>query len=1046
MPQTGIPSSQARSGAPFVLPREGSLRLLRAALHRRLVLLQAAVGSGKSTLAQLLARAGDAPVVRVRLDPRASDASFFFSQLLPALDLAEEEIDPQSAAPIETVRGLAAALDERPPFVLVLDEAEILRESEPVLEIVARLAEQAPSGVSLLVCTSAPLDLPVEALRAREEFCELHDADLALEPSEAEVLVREFAPDAELEPDAIARLLRAVRGRVGAVALFGAAIRGADPRRLLDEIARAADSPVARLVDHVLARLEPAAADWLERAAVFDDLSLDAWGGADGAFEAASLGLVDLTATPPSLASTVRDALRRRLRTRPELWRETHARAARAWEAHGDREQAFHHWIEAGEIERAAQILSAIAFAVLTHDRIYALERLIQQLPTETIESDPLLRFCRGSVRLVRMQMDDACEDSRVAAELASAAGQRPLADAARSRLCYLWAWQGDFPAMAWEAAQICGNGGDLRDPVVLAAQAMLEMAFRHLGRNEEADALAAEIDASAPQYPAALAVDNTRAMNARLTGDHAAESRFGARCLAGARQGGVPGALLLGLLHTADAARKLGRPGEALEVSEEAAAVARSLRETWWEHTARNVRAAALRDLGRVEDARREARALIADCRENGGLYWVEGEVWLTLATLPDENRDAALEAACRAAFARENPLLRGQVLTAIAREAERCGDAEAAERELARAEAELGAVAAEEVRSEIRLLRARMAIARGEIKQARGLLVGELREGPALRRERHALLPALVSLALRSDAKALAQVEAEGVAALPALARARGRGAEALRARLLDAAAGPLDVESLGAFRVVRRGGDDADGESIRFRTPRVADLFRVLLLASVDAEAVPRDVLIEALWPGARKAAGTFHTHLGQLRRALEPHLPPRTPSRYVLRSEDGYRLDLRGGSWDAERFRRDAEEGLAALRAGEMRRADAQLARAVALYRGPLFAEHLYVDAYEDRRRELAQLFVESGLAAADCARKLGDAERARAQLEQLVSLAPAVEAAWARLMEIAAERGRLEEIDPLFDRCRAALRTELDAEPSPATRALVARLR
>ena len=49
-------------------------------------------------------------------------------------------------------------------------------------------------GVSLLVLTSAPLDLPVGALRAREEFFELHDADLALEPWEAEMLLRELEP------------------------------------------------------------------------------------------------------------------------------------------------------------------------------------------------------------------------------------------------------------------------------------------------------------------------------------------------------------------------------------------------------------------------------------------------------------------------------------------------------------------------------------------------------------------------------------------------------------------------------------------------------------------------------------------------------------------------------------------------------------------------------------------------------------------------------------------------------------------------------------
>ena len=1039
---------------PFVLPREQIVGRLRAALHQRVVLVEAATGSGKSTLARLAARAGTPPVVCVRLDPRAADASFFFRQILPALDLDAAALDTRPATPIETVGSLAAALSERPPFVLVLDDAEVLGESAPVLEIVMRLAEQAPPGVSLLLLTSSPLPLRIDGLRDRDEVTVIRDVDLALGAAEAEAFLAALAPGVELDGDALARLLSAVRGRIGALALFGTAIRDEDPRRVLDEIAGSAKPPIARLVDRVLARFEPEQVAWLEQASVLEDFSPDllrevAGDSASAATvmeAAADCRFLDLDPTPSALSRGVREALRQRLHARPEAWRRAHQRAAAAWEARGESERVFHHRIEAGQVEEASRILAEISYAVLTHNRIHALEQLIERLPAETIEADPFLCFCRGAVRLVQLRMADARDDSRRTVELADSAGFRPLADVARARLCFLAAWQGDFPAMACEAEWIRGAGRDLHDPVALAGQAMLEMACRHLGRNDEADALAAEIDALVPQYPAALAVDNSRAMNARLAGDYHAERMYADRCLAAAREGGVPGGLLLGLLHTADSVRNLGRPAEALEVAKEAASVARSLRETWWEFTVRNVRIAALRDLGRIDEARQEGRVLLADCREHGELHWVEGEVWLTLASLPDEDSAAALAAALRAALAVENPLLRAQVRTEIARDAVRRGDEPGAAHELDRAEAELGTVRAEEVSSEIRLLRASMAIARSDSKGAQAILSEGLREGPALRRERHALLPALVPLALRGDAKALAQVEAEGVAALPVLARIRGRAAEALTARVYDAAAGPLDVEGLGAFRVARRGDGEAGGEPIRFRTPRVADLFRLLLVASIESEAIPRDVLLEALWPEARNARATFHTHLAYLRRALEPHLPPHTPSRYVLRSDDGYRLDLRGGSFDAERFRGDAEAGLAAARAGESRRADALLSRALAVYRGPLFAEHLYTDAFAPHRRRIADLFTEAGLAAAGVARQLGDLERARAHLERLVSLERDAEAAWVALMEVATERGHPDEIPRLLDRCRAALRAELDREPLPETLALAARLR
>ena len=52
----------------------------------------------------------------------------------------------------------------------------------------------------------------------------------------------------------------------------------------------------------------------------------------------------------------------------------------------------------------------------------------------------------------------------------------------------------------------------------------------------------------------------------------------------------------------------------------------------------------------------------------------------------------------------------------------------------------------------------------------------------------------------------------------------------------------------------------------------------------------------MLIESLWPDepSDSARRSLNTHLSYLRRALEPHLPARTSSRYVLRTGEGYRL--------------------------------------------------------------------------------------------------------------------------------------------------------
>jgi DNA-binding SARP family transcriptional activator len=199
------------------------------------------------------------------------------------------------------------------------------------------------------------------------------------------------------------------------------------------------------------------------------------------------------------------------------------------------------------------------------------------------------------------------------------------------------------------------------------------------------------------------------------------------------------------------------------------------------------------------------------------------------------------------------------------------------------------------------------------------------------------------------------------------------------------------------------------------------------------------------MDALWPDdPGNAAHNLHTHLSYLRRALEPHAPPRAPSRYVVRVDDAYRLELRGGSWDAAAFEAEATAGLRALATGEAG-AGERLAGALARYRGPLFADRPYLAAAGPLRARLEQLMVDASLEYAALARGRGEFRAAEACLERLLAEDASVEPAYRLLMELAADQDRPERVARIAERCRRALRALLDAEPSPETEATARRL-
>ncbi|MDA0166050.1 AAA family ATPase [Solirubrobacter ginsenosidimutans] len=149
---------------------------------------------------------------------------------------------------------------------------------------------------------------------------------------------------------------------------------------------------------------------------------------------------------------------------------------------------------------------------------------------------------------------------------------------------------------------------------------------------------------------------------------------------------------------------------------------------------------------------------------------------------------------------------------------------------------------------------------------------------------------------------------------------------------------------------FRIL--GPLEARGErgAVALGAGKVRVVLAVLLLRA--NEPVSAERLAMALW-GDEAPAGavkTVHVYVSRLRKALgDPALIETTPA--------GYRLRVRPGELDLERFERGVEAGRRALAAGQPERAAALLRDALGLWRGPALAE-LEFESFA--RNEIARL--------------------------------------------------------------------------------------
>lgn len=208
------------------------------------------------------------------------------------------------------------------------------------------------------------------------------------------------------------------------------------------------------------------------------------------------------------------------------------------------------------------------------------------------------------------------------------------------------------------------------------------------------------------------------------------------------------------------------------------------------------------------------------------------------------------------------------------------------------------------------------------------------------------------------------------------------------------------------------------------------------------------VPREVLMELLWPEAGLEAGTRNLKvlIHTLRRALAAELPAGGPEMVTYR-EGGYLFDPHGVVWfDVDEFLHRLGAARAHQRAGALAQAAAEYRAAEEAYSG----DYLESDPYEDwaaaERERLRELYL---LAVAELTGLLaegGEYQSAIHYCRRALARDPYRESVHRSLIRYLWWTGQGAEALRQFQQCRALLRREMGIEPLPETVALARRIR
>lgn len=363
-----------------------------------LLLISAPAGSGKSTLIAAWAITTVRPVAWLQVEDSDSDPASFWSSLVAAIGQCRPRVAARVGPLVIGSQGddrvvvpalVNALVDDSEPLLVVIDDYHLI-DSSSVHRGMERLIDLCPTQLTFVISTRVDPPFRLGRMRVRNRVAEIRAEHLRFATDEATALLGSAGRLLSLQR--IDDLRARTEGWAAGLVLAGLSLeRAPDPDRFVDAFRGDDQLVVSYLSDELLDTMGAGDRRRLIETAVLDRLTgplVDAvtasQDGADWLDDIANRNQLvvrlDSTGQWFRYHHLLRDLLLLEARRSiPERLPELHARAARWFESHGDRDHAIVHRFAAGDIPEAIVLMRFVGPDLLGLGQVRKLREFLEQ-------------------------------------------------------------------------------------------------------------------------------------------------------------------------------------------------------------------------------------------------------------------------------------------------------------------------------------------------------------------------------------------------------------------------------------------------------------------------------------------------------------------------------------------------------------------------------------------------------------------------------------------------------------------------------------------